>query len=538
MKRLLAVAIFPALLAVARAAEPSPTPSPEAAATVVIYNRNDETSLALAKYYASRRNIPDRQLVGLDCSPDEEISRDEYLVDIEAPLRDAFTKRGWWTISRNPEGRRYVETATMRFAALIRGVPMKIRPKARPPASPANKEIQPGTPIEIFARHDEASVDSELSAMFTLLEEAPSVIVNSYYRRFAHILDMPPAQGPFLVCRLDGPSDAIVRRMIDDAIATEKTGLWGWAYLDARNITTGGYAEGDEWITRAGDMMRRKGLPVISDYAPEIFPKGYPVTNAAIYYGWYTSNIDGALAERDFKFLPGAIAVHIHSFSARTIRAPDLAWAGPLLFHGAAATMGNVYEPFLSLTVNFDLLQDRLMSGFTLAESAYAATRGLSWMGVVLGDPLYRPYANWNSFDTKSDGPPNLWQRYREAVLQAQGDPLAAADALHKLAADAHSSMPLEALGQAQGAAGEFGHALETLAEAAKIEKSQTIRFRIALEQIELLRRAGRKDAALERVSDALGTFDTEEQQLTLGRLVLAIQPPPTPTPVSRPAKK
>jgi uncharacterized protein (TIGR03790 family) len=528
MIRLFAAAIFFLTFAAARADES--TPSPEAAATVVIYNRNDKASAALAKYYAGRRNIPASQLVGLACSSEEEISRDEYLVDIEAPLRDAFAKRGWWKISIDPEGHRYVESASMRFAALIRGVPMKIRSNAKEPPSTIYTDIQPGTPMQTLLQHNEASVDSELAAMFTLLEEAPAVIGNSYFRRFAHILNLPPTKGPFLVCRLDGPSDAIVREMIDDAIATEKSGLWGWAYLDARNITSGGYAEGDDWIASAGKMMRRRGIPVISDYAPEILPEGFPVTNAAIYYGWYIPDIAGPFAKADFRFVPGAVAVHIHSYSARTIRAPGIAWAGPLLFHGAAATMGNVYEPYLSLTVHFDVLQDRLMNGFTLAESAYAATPGLSWMDVVLGDPLYRPYAAWNSLETDDDGTPTLWQRYRTVVLHA-GDPLAAADALRKLAAVAHSSMPLEALGQAQGAARQFDDAVQTLDEAAKIEKSQAIRFRIALEQIELLRRAGRIDDALKKISTALGVFGTNEQQVTLGNIVLAIRPPPPPKP-------
>ena len=35
------------------------------------------------------------------------------------------------------------------------------------------------------------------------------------------------AQPVVMVARLDGPSPAIVRRMIDDAIATEETGLGG-----------------------------------------------------------------------------------------------------------------------------------------------------------------------------------------------------------------------------------------------------------------------------------------------------------------------
>jgi uncharacterized protein (TIGR03790 family) len=522
------------LLVVASAQADTPSPSPEAAATVVLYRLKDPDSLALAKYYAKKRAIPDAQIVGLDCSKEEEISRDEYLVDIEAPLRATFTKNEWWKISRDPNGRRFVEWSKIRFAALIRGVPMKIRSDARE-QPPANSEgIQPGGPMSTLLQHNEASVDSELSAIFSLLEESPAVIANPYYRRFMRILSMPASAGPLLVCRLDGPSDAIVRRMIDDAIATEQGGLWGWAYLDARNIHSGGYAEGDDWLTNVGEMMRKKGIPVISDYAPETWRDGFPVTNAAIYYGWYEGAVMGPFTKPNFKFVPGAVAVHLHSYSASSIRNPNVAWAAPLLTHGAAATMGNVYEPYLSLTVNFDILQDRLMNDFTLAEAAYTATRGLSWMNVVLGDPLYRPYANWNSLEAEDD-PKNPWLRYRDIVLKANGDPLAAAEALQKLAEELDSSMPIEALGQAQAAASQFDEALQTLARASKMEKSKTIRFRLALEQIEILRRANRTDDALKKIGDALGEFRTDEQQTTLGQITLILRPPPPPTPPPTP---
>ena len=62
-------------------------------------------------------------------------------------------------------------------------------------------------------------------------------------------------------------------------------------------------------------------------------------------------------------------------------------WTGPLLLRGAAATLGNVWEPCLAVTCYFDLFNQRLLSGATLAKAAWFASPGLSWMQVVLGDP-------------------------------------------------------------------------------------------------------------------------------------------------------
>ena len=70
---------------------------------------------------------------------------------------------------------------------------------------------------------------------------------------------------------------------IVDGIETEKTGLRGFAYLDARNITEPGLKEGDQWLYAAADDLRKHGIPVILDNGPAMFPEGYPMRHAAIY---------------------------------------------------------------------------------------------------------------------------------------------------------------------------------------------------------------------------------------------------------------
>jgi hypothetical protein len=67
-------------------------------------------------------------------------------------------------------------------------------------------------------------------------------------------------------------------------------------------------------------------------------------------------------------------------------------WTGAFVAHGAAATMGTVYEPYLELTPHIDIFCRRLLAGQYFCEAAYASQRGLSWMTTVVGDPLYRPF--------------------------------------------------------------------------------------------------------------------------------------------------
>jgi len=367
--------------------------SPEAGATIVVFNRNDPDSGALAQYYAKCREIPAPQVVALDCPGTEEISRADYERTIAAPLRKIFESRGWWTIEAGEAGRSVVVATKIRFVALMRGMPLKI---AGDPTMAPGREVS-GLPALITSRN-EASVDSELACLGE--ERYPGIVGNPYFRRFTPILQNPVGPGLLLVARLDAPTPGIVRAMIDDALRAEREGLRGLAYVDARGITDGEYAEGDEWMRKIAASMRRAGLTVIFDELPETFAPDYPILDAAVYYGWYAGNVDGPFANPRFRFVPGAVAVHVHSFSASTLRSATANWCGPLLARGAAATLGNVYEPYIGLTVHLDIFQDRLMAGFTLAESAYTAQQALSWMGVVVGDPLYRPYASRHTWAT------------------------------------------------------------------------------------------------------------------------------------------
>jgi len=113
----------------------------------------------------------------------------------------------------------------------------------------------------------------------------------------------------------------------------------------------------------------------------------------ALYFGWYAGDLNGPLAAPGFRFPPGAVALHIHSFSAHTLRSATSGWCGPLVARGVTATVGNVYEPYLDFTHRPDLFFRALARGDNLVEAAYYAVPVLSWQSLVIGDPLYRPFA-------------------------------------------------------------------------------------------------------------------------------------------------
>ena len=86
-------------------------------------------------------------------------------------------------------------------------------------------------------------------------------------------------QKVILVSRLDGPSEEIVRRVIDDSLQTEKEGLRGKAYFDARwpdpgdKEVKGGYGFYDRAIHKAARLVEKsKLIEVIVDSQANAFP--------------------------------------------------------------------------------------------------------------------------------------------------------------------------------------------------------------------------------------------------------------------------
>jgi len=253
----------------------------------------------------------------------------------------------------------------------------------------------------IRTRTDEtvASVDSELSLVwwddYMLYRWVPNTLSWRVRANPAMLADVTPRQRQtpvMMTARIDGPTMTVARRIIDDAIAVEKTGLSGVAYLDARGLRDDqGLAEYDESLRDlAGLLERTAGFPVKLDNAPAVFAPG-ACPDAALYCGWYSLRqyVDA------FDFVRGAVGYHLASFEAISIRSPlERGWVKGLLEDGVAATLGSVAEPYLHAFPRPVHFFGLLLTGrFTLAE-CYAYTADLnSWMMLLVGDPLYRPFA-------------------------------------------------------------------------------------------------------------------------------------------------
>jgi uncharacterized protein (TIGR03790 family) len=466
--------------------------------TLVVYNSGFPESRSLAEYYASKRGIPKDQVIGLDCPTLEEIERDEYDRSIVEPLQQAFSKNHWWTVSTEADGQQSVDSNRIRFIALVRGVPLKIRFKAV-------YEGNHPDPTTRVGLSNEKAVDSELATFGYFRRQISGPFNNPYYRSFKSASETDPRL--MFVARLDGPGAVDVQQMIDDTLSAERTGLWGWTYVDARGVRDQAHKLADDWLFHIVDKAFQVGRPAILDKHEALFPAGYPMTDAILYFGWYSDRPAGVFLDKNVRLRPGAIAVHIHSLSGATLRNPDSNWVGPLIRHGAAATLGNVYEPFLELTPALDVFHDRLLTGMTFAESAYASLPCVSWMTTIVGDPLYRPFPN----RLESEQTSNPWAIIRSLFQKDRHDQAALVRNLTELGSRFPAA--LEVLGLVQAREHDQNAALATLETAKKAYGHEPEKFRCVLDQAEILQSQGRADRLAELIHKALDTFKATEQQ-------------------------
>jgi tetratricopeptide (TPR) repeat protein len=353
-----------------------------------------------------------------------------------------------------------------------------------------------------------------------------------------------PTNGILLVARLDGPSAGIANGLVDKALEAETNGLWGRAYFDARGLEkNNSYFLGDEWILGAAEISRRLGFETTVDDQPETFPASFPMSQIALYCGWYDGQVSGPFTLPKVEFMPGAFAYHLHSFSAATIRSSNQNWVGPLLAKGATCTMGCVYEPYLTGTPNVAAFLARWMGGgFSFGEAAWAAQPFLSWQTTIVGDPLFRPFGQslqlLHAELARRHSPLIEWSELRavDLALARGAQPVEATRYLENNDATANSAVLTEKLADLCEAQGKPSSAIENYQRALQLNPSPEQRIQIRLTLGEKLLAQGRDADAIEDYNNLLtespdypGNNSIAEKLAALGQKVTRANAPVQP---------
>lgn len=353
---------------------------------VLVANSEDPDSLRIARHYAEVRGVPRENILSLPMPRSETITWRDFVRTVWQPLEDQLVEKQWidgvGTKLTDAAGRRKYAFNGHRISYLIlcRGVPLRIA---------EDKGIVmsgPRPPADNFLGSNQASVDSELSLLAQTTPPVNGFLPNALYRN-----DQPnqyELAAVVKVARLDGPTADVANQLVDRAVAAERTGLLGRAYVDIG----GKYPEGDRWFETTAKELGELGFDLDVDRSPQTIPLGARFDAPVLYFGWYSDQVTGPFRLPGFQFPPGAIAEHIYSYSAETLRSPTARWCGPLLAAGVTATVGNVFEPDLHYLHRPDLLLRALARGRNFGDAAYFSLPVLSWQSVAVGDPLYRPF--------------------------------------------------------------------------------------------------------------------------------------------------
>jgi uncharacterized protein (TIGR03790 family) len=371
---------------------------------LLLCNANSPVSRAIAEDYAQKRHIKHR--VSIQCQDSalstnaETITLAAYTTAIETPVRNY--------LATHPK---------INFIVLTKGIPIRIVGAALGSAD------EHSTEPEMTRGHP--SVDSYLAALdYTSLPGTRKIAIagsgavgaalaNRYWNAtepFSHA-----KFGGYLVTRLDGYTEADAKALVSRALAAEahiaEILKQGKVLLDVQpafglgdkatqpgpitgTIITSesAWSEFNADMLHAHDVLVKRGIPDELDLTEGFIGQR---SNLLGYFSWGSNDAKySSDAYESLSFAPGSLCDTAESTSARTFLPTEggQSLLVDLIAHGLTCGKGYVDEPLLQAIASPTIALDRYTSGYTMAESFYAASHFVAWEDVVIGDPLCTPY--------------------------------------------------------------------------------------------------------------------------------------------------
>jgi uncharacterized protein (TIGR03790 family) len=333
---------------------------------LIVVNQSSALSRKIGEYYAARRRVPAVNICRLQATTDEEVSRADFDGQISHPVR------GYLSAHHLTEKILYIVTTA--------GVPLKVRGSGG-------------------LTGDAASVDSELTLLYFDLHgqshALPAGIANPFFGKtgvpFRH-----PDFPIYLVTRLAGYDFDDVKGIVDRALLAQNRGKF---VIDLKASDS---TQGNGWLLDAARQLPRER--VVFDSSADVLEHESDVIG---YASWGSNDPARKQRHLDFHWLPGAIMTEYVSTNGRTFARPPDSWniggwghlnatfagspqtlTADYIHDGATGASGHVYEPYLQLTPRPNILLPAYYHGRNLAESYYLSIPILSWMNIVIGDPL------------------------------------------------------------------------------------------------------------------------------------------------------
>ena len=379
------------LLCLASCGSPEPPSTAGHSQVLVVANAASPVSLAIARYYAARRNVPAENVLALELpladpslvtQASESVTREVYEREMEAKVAE-------WLASD-------ARGAAIRVIVTCQGIPLRV--------------VDESAHLPYQAQRA-AAVDAELALLGTDQVGSAGFVAspNPYFASdepFASWREQHPLEGPrYVVGRLAGyptpldPATGVpvdVKALIDAAQAEGPEGVFV-VDEDPRQIYLGRGSANPVLLAPAAAALEALGLRVQHDVAPE---RVADVERIAGYTGWgsndgaagpspYYGNLNGRLIPG--RFVARAIAVDMVSTNARSFSQPPAygqSLVADLVHLGAAGVAGHTDEPTLAAVARPALLLGAYARGVPAGEAYLRSVPYVGWMNAWIGDPL------------------------------------------------------------------------------------------------------------------------------------------------------
>ncbi len=371
---------------------------------LVVVNTNSPVSQAIANDYAQKRNV--KNLLSIQCQDSASSTRNEtitladYTQFIENPVREYLAAH-----------------TNIDFIVLTKGIPIRITGSSMGSCDEHSRE-----PASIRGH---PSVDSTLAALdYANLPGTMKINITgsgaiglAYSNRYWNATEpfSHSKFGGYLVTRLDGYTEADARALVSKALEAERGLTNGTVLFDVQPI----FGLGDKatqpapitgttilrespWneynadLQHAHDLLEKRGIANELDLTPT-FIGGR--SNLLGYFSWGSNDAKySSEAYQTLFFAPGSLSDTAVSTCARTFLPTKggQSLLVDLIAHGLTCGKGYVDEPLLQANASPAIVMDRYTSGYTMAESFYAASHFVGWEDIIVGDPLCCPYAKSN----------------------------------------------------------------------------------------------------------------------------------------------
>ena len=328
----------------------------------VIVNDNSAISLEIGAYFKQARNIPDENIIHIQTITDEEIDTNEFR-NIQYQIKN-------YILSQGLENK-------INYLVTTKGVPFDIV---------VDSCLVPGSFQKCSA------VESEL--MLLMSPDSTEILNNGshpnpYFESGEHFTS--GEWQIFLVSRLDGYTREDVFDMIDNSGPEKYVDkslaqiIFDISYLGDTNV----FNLFKDHMTPAIDTLSAHGwnvwfhgdstLPSNEDHVLGFVSFNYQPSNKVLDFSWES----GAFSQT-------GMCGPTFTFYDSLNQTNDLIPAN-MIAEGCPVSSGWVHPYFASLITNYEILYGKYLSEasepYNIAESFYMATRTLSYMNILIGDP-------------------------------------------------------------------------------------------------------------------------------------------------------